>query len=111
MAIRRQPGVLALTFHLVQDRVSHITFRFYVGSGGSYLMTYACTGSACIHRSISPILPHPTMLQRAVFEEMKLEGKQSFKLLAVLNRGLLISKEMRGQVRYWFHEILEELQY
>lgn len=110
MNIRRQPGVLALTFHLVQDRVSHITFRFYVGPGGSYLMTYACTGSACIHRPF-PQSPPPALLQRAVFEEMKLEGKQSYKLLAVLNRELLISKEMRDQVRYWFHEILDELQY
>lgn len=59
----------------------------------------------------SPPAPHPALLQRAVFEEMKLEGKQSYKLLAVLNRGLLISKEMRAQIRYWFHEILEELQY
>lgn len=42
----------------------------------------------------SPPAPHPALLQRAVFEEMKLEGKQSYKLLAVLNRGLLISKEM-----------------
>lgn len=57
--IRRQPGVLALTFHLVQDRVSHITFRSYVGSGGSYLITYACTASACIHGSIHfPSAPH-----------------------------------------------------
>lgn len=58
-----------------------------------------------------PSSPPTTLLQRAVFEEMKLEGKQSYKLLAVLNRGLLISKEMRAQIRYWFHEILEELQY
>lgn len=58
-----------------------------------------------------PSPPPPALLQRAVFEEMKLEGKQSYKLLAVLNRELLISKEMRDQVRYWFHEILDELQY
>lgn len=42
---------------------------------------------------------------------MKLEGKQSFRLLAVLNGGLLITKEIRDQVRYRFHETLEELQY
>lgn len=50
--VRRQPEVLALTFYLVQDSISHITLRFYVGSGGLYLR------SLCLYpQTISPI-PH-----------------------------------------------------